>query len=286
MTFNEFLADLKIEFRQYYDANLIDDILVYKWVNQALKKFGATIMSYQDGMVSVQNNKGKLPENFFQLKAAILCEPDYIECDEQDERVLMDSHYWHDIRLKQTEWEICSGDCKRTTIEETLITDKFYINTRPFTRHYKRPRELRLGKSFNKSLCASDCANKYNSQAKEEINIVGTTLNTNFPSGEVYLKYKGLELDEEGLVIIPDTPKGEVQSYVMYFVKRNILEFVLANGEDINISTIFQYYTQQERMQFALAMTEAKFSNLTPKSFYKLKVRPYLERQVFENRIH
>ena len=60
----------------------------------------------------------------------------------------------------------------------------------------------------------------------------------------------------------------------------------MANGDDTNVITLFQYYNQQERSQLALALTEAKFSNITPKSFYKLKIRPYLERQVFENRIH
>lgn len=286
MTFNEFLADLKIEFRQYYDANLIDEILVYKWVNQALKKFGSTIMAYQDAMITIHNNRGKLPENFFQLKAAILCEPDFIVCDKKDEPILFESHFWHDITMKQVGWEVCSGECREKIIEETTISDKFYINTTPFTKYYKRTRELRLGKSFNKSVCDSSCANKYNSSAPDEINIVGTTIHTNFKTGEIYMKFKGLELDEEGLVVIPDSPKGELQSYIMYFVKRNILEFIMSNGEDTNISNLFQYYVQQERMQFALAMTEAKFSNITPKSFYKLKIRPYLERQVFENRLH
>ena len=56
MTFNEFLADLKIEFRQYYDANLIDEILVYKWVNQALKKFGSTISQYRKTRCSESRN--------------------------------------------------------------------------------------------------------------------------------------------------------------------------------------------------------------------------------------
>lgn len=286
MTFNEFLADLKIEFRQYYAANLIDDILVYKWVNQALKKFGSTIMSYQDAMVSIENNRGKLPENFFQLKAAILCDPDFIECDKEDEPILYTSYFWTNITKKEQTWDVCTGECERSKYHEETISEKTYIDNRLFNKHYKNPRELRLGKSFNKSVCDSECANKYNSKVNEEINIVGTTIHTNFKSGEIYLKYKGLDLDEEGFVSLPDTPKGEVQTYVMYYVKRNILEFIMANGEDTNVISLFQYFAQQERLQFALAMTEAKFSNLTPRSFYKLRIRPFLERQVFENRIH
>jgi hypothetical protein len=286
MTFNEFLSDLKVEFRQYFDANLIDDLLVYKWVNQALKKFGATVMVYQDKMISVENNKAKLPENFFQLKAAILCEPDFIECRKEDEKILLNSFFWTDVTRKQKSWDICTEDCCENAVEEFTIREKTYMNECAITKVYKSPMELKLGKSFNKTYCAPDCLNKFASGARNEINIVGTTLHTNFKEGEIYLKYKGFEVDEEGLTIIPETPKGEVSSYVMIFVKRNILEYILANGEDTNIITLFQYYNQQAQTQLALALTDAKFSNLTPKSLYKLKLRPYLERQVFENRIH
>lgn len=286
MTFNEFLSDLKVEFRQYYDANLIDDLLVYKWVNQALKKFGATIMVDQDCMVSVENNKGKLPEGFFQLKAAILCEPDFIQCRKEDEQVLLNSFFWTDVTRKTKSWDICTDECCENEVEEFTIREKTYMNECAITKVYKSPMQLRLGKSFKSTYCAPDCLNKYTSRAENEINIVGTTLQTNFKEGEVYLKYKGLELDDEGLVIIPETPKGEVSTYVMVFVKRNILEYILANGDDTNIITIFQYYNQQAQSQLGLALTDAKFSSLTPKSLYKLKLRPYLERQVFENRIH
>ena len=286
MTFNEFLADLKVEFRQYFDANLIDDLLVYKWFNQALKKFGGTIMIYQDSMVPIINNKGNLPENFFQLKFAILCEPDFIECNKEDEKVLLNSFFWTEVSRKEKSWNICTDECYKNIVEEHTISEKTFIDGCAINKVYKNPMELKLGKSFNKSACASDCANKFNSTARNEINIVGNTIHTNFKEGDIYLKYKGLEMDEDGLTIMPETPKGEVGSYVMYFVKRNILEFIMANGDDTNVITLFQYYNQQERNQLALALTEAKFSNITPKSFYKLKIRPYLERQVFENRIH
>lgn len=286
MTFNEFLADLKVEFRQYYDANLIDDLLVYKWVNQALKKFGATIMPYQDKMISVEHNKAKLPENFFQLKAAILCEPDFIYCKKEDEKVLLNSFFWTDVTRKSKSWDICTDECCNNEVEEFTIREKTYMNECAITKVYKSPMQLRLGKSFNKSFCAPDCLNKYTSGVPHEINIVGTTLHTNFTEGDVYLKYKGLEVDDAGLTMIPETSKGEVAAFVMVFVKRNILEYILANGEDTNVITLFQYYNQQVQFQLALAMTEAKFSSLTPKSLYKLRLRPQAERQIFENRIH
>lgn len=286
MTFNEFLSDLKVEFRQYFDANLIDDLLVYKWVNQALKKFGSTIMAYQDCMVTVENNKGKLPDNFFQLSAAILCEPDFIECRKEDEKILLNSYFWTEVTRKEKAWDICTDDCYKNVLEEHTISEKTYVNECAINKVYKSPMPLKLGKSFNNSFCAPDCLNKFTAGVKNEINIIGTTLHTNFKEGEIYLKYKGLQVDDEKLITIPETPKGEVSSYVMIFVKKNILEYILANGEDTNVITLFQYYNQQERQQLALALTDAKFSSLTPKSMYKLKLRPYLERQVFENRIH
>lgn len=284
MTFQEFLTDIKVEMRQYYESGLIDDQSVYKWYIAALKKFGATIMIYQEKVIEINNNKGILPNNFFSLKGALKCSPDKVICSEEDEPILVRSLFWHDIQMKQKGWDLCTGECCNNEVEETVIRDNQYIDGRVFTKTYKDPVDLKLSPSFKKSLCDSGCANKYNSSSPYEINIVGNQLYTNFKEGDVYIKYKGLEEDDEGFIILPDTPKGEVLTYVSVYVKRNILEGILLNGEDNGVSTLFKYYLEMERPQLGLALTEAKFLSLTPQSMYKLQERNIKNRQRFEYR--
>lgn len=283
MTFNEFLAEIKNQMSQYFESGLIDDASVLTWVNKGLKKFGNTIMIYHETVVEIENSKGALPENFYSLKQALKCDKNFIECEnKQTEKILVKSLFWTDVQLKQKEWNICTGDCVENNVEEFTYREKTYIDGAVFNRHYSRPVELKLSPSFKKSVCDNECFNKFRSSSPYEINIIGTTLYTNFKEGDVYLKYKGLELDEDGIVIIPDTSKGEIETYLTYFVKRNILEIIIANGDDVNVANLFKYYLDAERMQLGLALTEAKFSGLTPQSMYKLKRRGQLERKKFE----
>ena len=281
-TFNQFLAEIKSDMNQYFETGLINDVSVYKWVNKALKKFGSTIMIYHEAVIEVENNKGVLPDNFYSLKHALKCDKDFIECSKDTEPILLRSAFWNDIQLKQKEWNVCTDECVSNCVQEFTIRDKTYIDGAVFNRYYKAPVELRLSKTFKKSLCDNECFNKYSSESPYEININGNTLYTNFKQGDVYIKYKGLELDEEGLVIIPDTPKGELDTYISYHVKRNILEIAKENKDDANISDMLKYYLGMENQALALALTEVKFSNLTPSSLYKLRLRNQLERKKFE----
>lgn len=282
MTFNEFLSEIKNDMSQYFESGLIDDASILRWVGQALKKFGATIMVYNEYVVEVSNGKGRLPDNFYSLKHAVKCDKDFIECTPEDEKILVNSFFWTDVQLKQKDWNICTGECIKNRVEEFTIRHKTYIDGRSFNKYYKHPVELKLAPSFKKSLCDNECVNKFRSSSPYEINIIGNTLYTNFKEGDVYIKYKGLELDEDGLVIIPETPKGELETYLTYFVKRNIFEITMANGDDVNVANLFKYYLDAERMQLGLALTEAKFLGLTPQSLYKLRGRNQLERMKFE----
>ena len=56
----------------------------------------------------------------------------------------------------------------------------------------------------------------------------------------------------------------------------------MENKDDVNIANMLKYYLDMERQHLALELTEAKFSNLTPDSLYKLRLRNQLERKKFE----
>ena len=282
MIFEEFLAELKVDFSRYFETDLIDDLSVLRWVNQALKKFGGDITILQDAVLEVEGGKAKLPDNFFSLKVAKKCDKDYIGVTSENEGILKQSLFWTDVRLKQKDWRVCSDCVTSDEVEETTITQTFYVDKTPFIKHYKSPTILRLSKAFKRNVSGFNCENTCFEKSPYEINIRGNMLYTNFSEGDVYIKYYGVELDDDGLPIIPETTKGELLTYVLYFVKRNILETIMTNGDDVNVANLFQYYSNQEVMQLGLAMTDVKFSQLNPKTMYSLLKRPDAERRRFE----
>lgn len=116
---------------------------------------------------------------------------------------------------------------------------------------------------MKKEYCAPGCKNLQSSlthSAPHEINIVGNKIQTNFKRGVIYIQYNALPSDEDGDLYIPDVVN--LQEYLMYFVKRKILEGIWMNDDDVNLVNKLQYIKQQEREYFGLAMTTVKFEGL------------------------
>jgi len=135
---------------------------------------------------------------------------------------------------------------------------------------------------IKKEYCATGCKNlqkQLTSSAKNEINIVGNVIQTNFKNGFIYLQYNGLPTDEDGDILIPEV--RSLEEYLIYYAKRKILEALWINDDDVNIVNKLQYIRQMERETFSLAMTQVKFENL--KNWDKrLKMKMVQESNRFE----
>lgn len=268
ISLDSFIAEIKSDLYSYNKAGLISDIDIYKYVMRGLKKFGGTIMTLQDHVVEVSNGHGVLPSNFYSLYIAYKCdrkgyyvkEPKYVD-------TLQQSYMWVERVEKKNIWNSCDPCCKEES--EKTIVEKMYFRDVEAEFHYHNPTILKLGKRTDFNSCHKDCRNRLVKDAPHEININGTTMYTNFNEGVVYLQYYGLPIDEEGRPYIPATAKGELETYLEYFVKRYLIEKLILNNDDINLRTMFQYYVQQENIQLGLALTEIKM--LTPNSYRRLK---------------
>lgn len=269
ITVDSFIAELKSQYSSYADAGLIDEISIYGWVNEAVKKFGENVMTLQDTVVEVKNSQATLPDNYFSLYVAYKCDKKgyYIE-DSKDIPQLQQSYMWVERVEKGNKWNLCEPCCTED-VEKTIV-ERVYYNGIETQYHYHNPVLLKLGKSMQRSRCHAKCRNLIVKDSPHEIIINSRTLTANFHEGDIYLQFYGLPQDEEGRPMIPDTPKGEVMKYVEYYVKRNFFEGLLANGDD-KAATLFNYYVQKEDSQLGLALTDAKFSTLTPNSFKRLK---------------
>lgn len=270
MNFKAFLAEIQTDFNRDFESGLIDEDSVHRWVVRGLRKFGEDVMTLQDTIVYIENGKGRLPDNFSSLYVALKCEPNYYHV-KGDESELLASKFWTERTETRMDWDICNPECvdeSETKIVEQLFYDKTQVNF-----HYKNPVLLKLGKNMKRSICASKCLNKFNCNCPHEISISGNILYTNFPDGVVYLQYYGMDVDEEGYIVVPDTDKQEVEEYLEYVVKRKIYENKIANDDDRNSASLLQYYRSMEIEALDSAKTAIKFQNLTPRSFDRLKAK-------------
>lgn len=268
MKIDSIIAEVESSLSSYKAAGLIDKVSLYRWTNQVLKKFGQSICTMTEKVIHVKDGVAHLPDGFFSLHFAIYCSPKGYYVNPSEKPGILNSQIWKQRIERKSEWNSCDPCC--TTESESIITEEVYIDDTKVSFYYENPIVLRLGKAFKKDFCTNDCKNKYILESPYEINIVGTTLYTNFNEGTIYMQYYGLEQDERGLPLIPDTPKGEVAVYVEYHLKKKIIEQILTNGDDVNLINLLNYYTQQEREKYIAAMADAKFQTLNFNSYRKL----------------
>jgi len=281
ITLDSFIADIKSELSAYDASGLIDDISIYKWVCKALLKFGSNIMILQDTLISVDNSQGNIPANFYSLYAAYQCDKKgYEPLSKEVRKQLQQQYSWVERVERSNKWVSCEACCQCE--EEKTIVENVYYGDTEVKFHYHQPVLLKLGRTFDRNSCHKECRNRIVKDNPNEIIILNNTLFSNFKEGDVYMQYYGLPKNENGIVCIPESPKGEVETYLEYHVKRKIMENVLANQDDSGAASLFQFYSQKEDSHLGLALTDTKFSKLTPNSFRRIKKINRLEMQRYE----
>lgn len=262
MRFSEFLAEIKSSMKQYDSANLLNDLDIYNWTVQGLRRFGSLPTIQIEKSIEIKNKKATLPDGFKSLKLALKCEPFTYQCDDKGKDILQKTFFYKTTESLETKWDIC--DPCDLTVKEKCITEKLYFhNGGEATFYYKNPQWLKLVSYLKKDLDIKDCFNLQVKSSPHEISINNKTIYTNFNQGYVYMVYNGFPEDEEGFVEIPETNQGNLKLYLEYMVKRRIVEEVIGNGDNTNAEiSMYQLYQQQELQYFSLAKTELKFKDM------------------------
>lgn len=262
MKFSEFFAEIKSSLKQYDSANLIDETDVYNWMIQGMKRFGNLPTIQVEKSLEVKNRKVALPEGFKSLKMALKCEPDRFECDEKAQDVLQQYYFYKTWETNQTEYSICEP-CESTEKQTCVVEKVYFHNGGKAHFYYKQPEWLKLISYTKKDVDLTGCLNLQVKNSPYEISINNKTLYTNFNSGVIYMIYNGYPEDDEGFVEIPETDNGNLETFLQYYVKRNIVEQILGNSDNTtNEAQLYQLFQSQEQQYFSLAKTELKFKNI------------------------
>lgn len=278
ITLNNVISEIKTDFKSYYNSGLLDDISMERWGLQALKMFGVNIMTLQDDFVKIDGGQGDLPDNFFSLYAAYEVEP--VSYEIKTRPVLQNVRQWKETSERVKEFDSCEPCC--TTEYEKIITERFYNEDKEYVFNYTPKGLLSLGRHVKNNSYDTACRNKYVRGNPREISIRNLKMFTNYPKGNVYMVYYGLEYDEDGDIIITDTPRGALVRYVEDYIKYKVVEKIALNQDDTNLVNLLSLLKTNMTESYNLAQTDAKFSNLTPDSFKKLRMSNAQDMLVYE----
>lgn len=274
------IAQVKSDLEKYDDMNLLSESSMYREIVLGLRNFGNDVAQFQEAVVHVENYEVALPEGFFSLHLAALCDPFQMRTKEATDH-LQESN----IFRERTEYNRKFSECESCPeeFETKLIKEDVFVKGKVAVEYfYSSPRLLTLGKSFKRTECTKSCLNKYRPECPEEINILNGKLQTNFKEGTVYIQYYGLPLDEEGNIEIPDTPNGHLEQYLEYRLKYKLGEKLLANGNAQHLGQLLNTYMQRETMFARKASNELKMKSLTPNRMRQIAWKNRMEMLKYE----
>jgi hypothetical protein len=259
------IEEISSDLRKYDDAGLIDKNKVYKDIVFALKKFGNDVSELTEVVLEVNGGKALLPDNFFSMRAAYLCEPSHYKNNGVSNAALISSHFFIERTSRESSWNECNTCCEKNDIK--VVKENLYFDGGNIEFSFKNPVLLKLGKSIRKDTCHKSCLN-FNVSNPNEIIIVGDTIQANFDSGYIYLQYYGFPSDEDGNIDIPETPNGELEMYIEYFCKRRLAERLIGNNDAQGLSNLYQVFRQEEAMRLKKASHNLKMTKIRPKELY------------------
>lgn len=235
------IAQVLSQFKRYNVSDVIDENSMYRDVILAIRGFGNDITTLQEEIVEIRNGEGKLPDNFYRLKGAILCQPDNVYFHNVEYRQLVEIGYVSNLSEITSRWNICDNDCCNEVSDSIHTKEIYFAENSRVKLNYRKIKYLRLGRSIDKKLCTTDCDNFGISNDEDEIIIVKDKIKANFNEGSVYILYRGFPLNEEGEMDLPETPNGYLEKYIEGLLKVETAERIITNGD--NVEGLMRLYT-------------------------------------------
>ena len=260
ISLEQFTAEIETSLSNYAESNDIDRQSIKTWVIQALRKFGKNICEKNETVVEVKNSRALLPETFKSLTFAVKVKTKPFT-EEETKQLVLERKYIENPAL----YDILSGDYVVNYCETKIVTEKVYSNVEsPKFYGYEL---LALSQNINKDTIDTNCFNLHPYIANNkpnEISIVNRTLNCNFPSGFIYLRYNSLP-QVENEIAIPIITTGAIHDYIENNITLKIAKNLIFNNK--NAYGLKELYSSLKADDFTLlhaAQTESKMSGISP----------------------
>lgn len=277
MTLNQIKAEILTQLKKYDDLGLIDYITLNEVIKREMRRFGSNVMETRHAFVEIVGGFGKLPDNFFKLDSAVIC--DEIKEDIEEEEVWRTDFNVSRTRIANYEWDNESNTHFRKDYKEIIVRKKIR-GQEQYKRYSPTGIYPILTKGISRDMLTDSCINKsvrQNAPKYPQINLTNSQLLANFREGKLLIKYRGLP-KKDGEIYVPDD--DNLENYLIYYSCYKMLETIWTNDEAQGVAEKMAYYKQEANRLKDLADVSVKFNNLSPnwsKKFAK-KNRGYLKR--------
>lgn len=261
-TFDQLLSEVQVDFQNYDLENYIEPAQLIKVAKRVNYDLGLRIMMTKEALLDVEKGRVKLPDDFFTLNFALICDEQTVETVlpqgtniqevpvYQETPAIIDNCAAPLVNCQKCQPNPCSCPCEQTpaacstTEYNPLVPYGDYCNkprvfmncknecyelvqiVKTATYKYKRLLPLRILENPQDIECG--CPNLY-LNAPNQAWIQNGYLYTTFSYGKVYINYQGMMEDDQGNLLVPD--HDMLNEYYEYAVKQRILENLIMNDE-------------------------------------------------------
>lgn len=223
-TFDELLGEVSADFYMYNNEGMIEPGALLKIAQKVNYDLGLRIYGTKEVLLDIENQKVKLPDDFYVLNFSYLCGQytvvDKAPMGRQTENVILNSA----ACCKCGEPDpTCT--CEKTYTVECQTGENIHVQVVE-----KRINETRVYDHFEK-LMISGVKNMSPNSSSLAGYIKNGFIYTNLENGKVFINYQGSLEDSDGNLLVLDHPI--VNEYYEYAIKQRILENLFMNGEEV-----------------------------------------------------
>lgn len=215
-----------------------------------LKKFGNNIMEKFEDLVPIVDYKGVLPGNQYRIRYMVKCkecpppckpcdfkssgaQPNTCNedrCDSRDMPTVQRFFKWVETNKNVDRYNLCD-ECNKEIYTVVGCQAEYVPNIKKPRLHFNDVEFLRFGKSINRGMCLDSCKTCHNPNSPYHVEISGNQLRTNFRDGTIFIDYYGIPVDEDGKLLIINSPNGRLYEHLKYYVLSKLLEYIRIDDE-------------------------------------------------------
>ena len=223
-TFDELLNEVSADFYMYNNEGMIEPGALLKIAQKVNYDLGLRIHGTKEVLLDIENQKVKLPDDFYVLNFSYLCGQytvvDKAPMGRQTENVILNS-----AACSKCGEPDPTCTCEKTYTVECQTGENIHVQVVE-----KRINETRIYDRFEK-LMISGVKNMHTSDKNLAGYIKNGFIYTNLDNGKVFINYQGALEDDDGNLLVIDHPM--INEYYEYAIKQRILENLFMNGEEV-----------------------------------------------------
>ena len=217
----EIYGEIRRFLKSFSATNIIDEGEFPQYTMDVLNKLGSSVLKESEALLSVENYKATLPEDFVTLYAAYKCKPSFnTNLTNKDGILQNQTVLYHDITkdVIQTDSSCLSDCCVDVKVLERYNIKQYYNEKNFITYHIHNPILLRVSPNVRER-CDKECLSLRHS-SPYEITFSNNTILTNFTDDEIYMLYYSRPMDENNIPLIRDEQylREAVKWYIIYMV--------------------------------------------------------------------